>query len=368
MYIEIPKGLLLPTLSGVTRVVEKRSSVLPILTHILFSINKNKLMMMGSDSETTISSTLSLGQLDLDNAENAVAIPAHKLLEIVRNLNGELKINIEGTTAVIKSGKSNFRLKCLPAEDYPMSDIGSSSVSFVLEQQTMKKLLGQVSYAMATSDPRHYLNGACWDLKGNSLKVVSTDGHRLAFAETMLKDSYKPHQVILPRKAVLELNALLKDSESEIQVFITENSVKFILPDYEVITKLIDGKFPEFEGVIPQNIEYTAVVDKTLFKSALTQALILSHEKHKGVRLSLSEGKMIVSARNPESEEAVIEMEAEYDGEDIEMGFNTVYLQEALGAIETNAVVLKLRSPESSILITPTEDDTVKMVVMPMRI
>jgi DNA polymerase-3 subunit beta len=244
-------------------------------------------------------------------------------------------------------------------------------LTFKLSQQVFKSLLAHTSYAMAVSDPRYYLNGLCLDIQAEQLTVIATDGHRLALATTTLPITPENEhlQVILPRKAVLELQRILEETEDEIEIAIGDRAVKVIISEqYTLSSQLIDGKFPDYTGIVPHNPEYIVLVETSAIKSALAQVIILSHEKHRGARLAFSEGKMVVSSRNPEQEEATVECEVDYSGEEFEIGFNVNYLQDALTVINTKSAHLKFSSPESSVLITPADSEETKMVVMPMRI
>lgn len=371
MFFEIPRKELLNPLKKVVSVVEQRQA-LPILANILVRVKENTLQITGTDAEVEITCTVPLPATIGLEEDGETTLPARKLHDIVRNLSDKdpIQISITDNQAILKSGKSRFTLSCLPAEDFPQSPPVESMLTFRLSQQDFKNLLAQTSYAIANNDPRYYLNGLCLDVQTQQLAVVATDGHRLALATTALIDQEnKPQQVILPRKAVIELQHILENKEEDITIAVGENALKVIVSaQYTLSSKLIDGKFPDYAGVIPQHPEYIVSVDTNAFKTALTQVITLSHEKHRGTRLAFSAGKMIVSARNPEQETATVECEVEYNGEEFEIGFNVNYLIDALTVINTPTTLLKFSSPESSVLITPAENETTKMVVMPMRI
>jgi DNA polymerase-3 subunit beta len=379
VYFEIPRKDLLNPLKIVVSVVEQRQA-LPILANILVSVKDNALHLTGTDAEVEISCTVPLEPtIGLEN-DGETTLPARKLFDIIRSLPEKepIKISITDNKAILKSGKSRFTLSCLPAEDFPTSPTVESMLTFKLSQQAFKNLLAHTSYAMAVSDPRYYLNGLCLDIQAEQLTVVATDGHRLALATTTLNHQAdsppltpenEPLQVILPRKAVLELQRILEGTEDEIEIAIGDSAVKVIISEqYTLSSQLIDGKFPDYAGVVPHNPEYIVLVETNTIKTALTQVIILSHEKHRGTRLAFSEGKMVVSSRNPEQEEATVECEVDYSGEEFEIGFNVNYLQDALTVINTKSAHLKFSSPESSVLITPADSEETKMVVMPMRI
>ena len=371
MFFEIPRKDLLNPLKAVVSVVEQRQAS-SILANILVSVKDDALHLTGTDTEVEIACTVPLeATIGLEN-DGETTLPARKLFDIIKSLAEKepVQISVTEQKATLKSGNSRFTLSCLPAEDFPTSPPVDSMYTFKLPQQRFKHLLGQTGYAMAVSDPRYYLNGLCLDVSPSQLTVVATDGHRLALATTALTSQItEPLQVILPRKAVLELQRILEGDEKEIDIAIGDNALKVIVSDqYTLSSKLIDGKFPDYTSVIPQHPEYVARVETNALKTALAQVIILSHEKHRGARLSFSTGKLVVSARNPEQEEATVECELDYSGEEFEIGFNVNYLQDALTVINTKEAQLKFSSPESSVLITPADSEEAKMVVMPMRI
>lgn len=381
MYFEIPRRDLLHPLKSVVSVVEQRQ-VLPILANLLVSVKENTLHLTGTDAEVEIVCTVPLtATLNGDN-NGETTLPARKLFDIIRSLSEKdpIQISVTDNRAILKSGSSRFTLSCLPAEDFPISPALESMLTFKLPQRNFKKLLAQTSYAMAVNDPRYYLNGLCLTVSQTqqsdlTLSVVATDGHRLALATTVLTQTTStmatPFQVILPRKAVIELQRLLEGTEDEITVAMGNNAFKVsIANQYMLSSKLIEGKFPDYTTVIPDHPRYVVQVETRAFKAALAQVVILSHEKYRGTRLTFSTGKMVVSARNPEQEEATVECAVDYSAEDFEIGFNVSYLQDALNVIEAEAITLSFASSESSVLIQPVSEDheASKTVVMPMRI
>jgi DNA polymerase-3 subunit beta len=328
--------------------------------------------LTGADNEVEIISTLALpATISLDN-DGETTLPARKLFDIVRSLSDKdsVQLSVTDHKAVLKSGKSRFTLACLPAEDFPQSPLIETHWQLKLTQREFRRLLAQTGYAIAVNDPRHFLNGLCLDVQTERLVVVATDGHRLALANTPLADPVsEPLQVILPRKAVLELQRILDETESEITLTLSESACKVVVSEqYTLSSKLIDGRFPDYTSVIPHDPPYVVGVETSALKAALTQVAILSHEKHRGARLSFSAGQVTVSSRNPEQEEAAVECAVDYAGEAFEIGFNINYLLEALAAVHTDTVYLKFNNPESSVLITPFDTEETKMVVMPMRI
>lgn len=366
MKLEILKKELLEPLKIVVSATEQRST-LPILANILLRVNGNKLILIGSDDEIEISSIISL-ENNGSNANGDTTVNAKKLYSIVQNLNDDsLSISVTDDKATILAGKSKFSLSCLPVSDYPNSLEIIPIITVKLSQKKLKSLLSKTSHAMAISDPRYYLNGVCFDFIGNTLNVVATDGHRLAISSIDL-ETENTLQVIIPVKAVIELQKALGNSDDLTEISINENEFQAKITDALTIkTKLIDGKFPDYHGVIPDT-KISTTIESFAIKSALTQVRILSHERHKGCRLAFDSNKLVVSANNPDDEKAECELDIDYSGDQFEIGFNTTYLLDALHVIDTLSVSLNFRDENSSVVISPLDDKKTKMVVMPMRI
>lgn len=372
LYFEISRKELLNPLKTAVSVVEQRQT-LPILANVLVQVKDNTLSLMATDAEVEILCALPLEtSLNNDN-EGETTLPARKFFDIVRSLDDKLTIQIEAdeAKATIKAGKSRFTLSCLPAEDFPASPQIKDNCTFRLSQRTLKELIDQTSYAMAQNDVRYYLNGICLDLRrDNKLAIVATDGHRLALAEEEFElPSNEPIQVIIPNKAIKELMQMLDGGDNELTISIDDNHIKFVISDSLTLTsKLIDGKYPDYQQVVPVNANNIVIVNVANLKAALNQSAILSNEKIKGVRLAVKQGAMQVSARNPEQEEAEIDCEIEYEGEELEIGFNVKYLLDALSIITTPEVELRFIDSNSSCLILPRDISSVKSVIMPMRL
>jgi len=371
LHFQIPRKNLLNPLKMVASVLEQRHT-LPILANILIKVHNNKLHLTATDAEVEISYALPLeASLGTEN-DGETTVPGRKFFDIVRSLSDAENIQFiqEAERATIKSGHSRFKLSCLPAEDFPNSPQLEDTLIFKLPQRTLKELLRQTSFAIAQNDVRYYLMGLCFDLLPEKLAVVATDGHRLALAtEDFNLEEKEPLQVIVPRKAVLELTRMLDEADEEVEIMIDKTHIKFTISEQlSLSSKLIDGKFPDYYSVLPSNPEQVALADVTKLKTALTQASILSSDKYKGVKLVLSENLIKVSARNPEQEEAEVECEVDYNGESLEMGFNVAYLQDALNSITTAEVALCFTDNNSSCLIKPKDIDNVNHVVMPMRL
>ena len=366
MKFIIKREDLLPALQVVNGVVERRQT-LPILSNVLLNVKENSLTLAGTDMEVELQTKIELS-LDTDGE---TTLPARKLLDICRALpeDAEITISVKGDKALVTSGKSRFTLSTLPAQEYPLIEDLEATVSFEVEQHIFKSLLDKTAFAMAQQDVRYYLNGLLLEIDGSTLRAVATDGHRLALCDTELKlDVDETVQVIVPRKGVSELIRLFHDSNDSARVEISNNHIRISWAELCFTSKLIDGKFPEYSRVIPEEGKDPIKADRELLKQSLTRASILSNEKYRGVRILLESNRLRALAHNPEQEEAEEELEVDYAGPEMEIGFNVSYLLDALGIIKTDDVILTVSDPNSSCLILPNDEGQSKYVVMPMRL
>lgn len=366
MKFFIKREELLPALQIVNGVVERRQT-LPILSNLLLNAKNNLLTLAGTDMEVELVTKLKR----TIEVEGETTLPARKLLDICRALpeEAEISLSIKGDKAQLTSGKSRFTLSTLPAQEYPLVDEVDTIMEFEVEQKTFKFLLDKTSFAMAQQDVRYYLNGLLLEIDGKTLRAVATDGHRLALCDTELQTVAKEKiQVIVPRKGVLELIRLLQDNQDSIKVQISANHLRISWDDLRFTSKLIDGKFPDYTRVIPEEGQDPIKANRDLLRQGLTRASILSNEKYRGVRILLENNKLRALAHNPEQEEAEEELEVEYQGKDMEIGFNVSYLLDALGIIKSDNVILSVSDPNSSCLILPEKEPQCKYVVMPMRL
>jgi len=270
---------------------------------------------------------------------------------------------------LLKSGKSRFTLQTLPAEDFPLVQESTSfGPVFSIPQKTLKTLLQQISFAMAVHDIRYYLNGILFVAEGKQLSLVATDGHRLAFTSAILETEVPKQEVILPRKTVLELLRLLSDKEGDIQMQFASNQARFMFDGKEFVTKLVEGKFPDYNRVIPKSHKNTITLGRAALLTTLQRTAILTSDKFKGVRINLEPGLLRVASSNAEQEEAVDEIEIDYAGDNIEIGFNVTYLIDVLTNMTDDMVRMDLADSNSSVLVTIPENAFFKYVVMPMRI
>jgi len=366
LLIQSERNALLASLSAVVGVVERRHT-LPILSNLLLEKKAGTLTLLATDLELQVST-----QLDAQAGEDfAITIAARKLFDIVRALPdvAKVKLDTKDSQVVVSAGKSRFTLQTLPAADFPRVETGAGLGEAIrLPQKTLKRLLQLVQFAMASQDIRYYLNGMLLVLEGKQLRVVATDGHRLSYAETQLDTEAEAREVIIPRKTVVELSKLLSDVDEPVELRIGANQVTITLPGTELVTKVVDGKFPDYQRVIPVNQPRHLKANRQNVMQALQRAAILSNEKFRGVRLVMSENTLGIVCNNNEQEEAADEIEVSYNGDPLDVGFNVTYLLDGLGAVNTDEITLSLGDANSSMLLTSEGEPGFKYVVMPMRI
>jgi DNA polymerase III subunit beta len=357
----------LAALQSVAGIVERRHT-LPVLANVLIRKSAGQVQLTTSDLEIQIRTNAALGG---DDGTFATTVGARKMIDILRTLPADQVVSLDtsGAKLILKGGKSKFTLQTLPAEDFPLvQESPSFGPAFSVPQKTLKSLLSQVSFAMAVHDIRYYLNGILFVAEGKKLSLVATDGHRLAFASADLDVEVPKQEVILPRKTVLELQRLLSDKDGAIELRFAPNQAKFSFEGMEFVTKLVEGKFPDYNRVIPRNHRNIVVLGRTALLSALQRAAIMTTEKFKGVRLNVEPGVLRVAANNADQEEAVDELDIEYEGDAIEIGFNVTYLIDALTNMGQDMVRVELSDGNSSALVTIPDNEQFKYVVMPMRI
>lgn len=357
----------LAALQSVAGIVERRHT-LPILANVLLHKTGPSVQLTTSDLEIQIRTTAELGG---DEGNFATTLGARKMIDILRTMPADQTVSLENNAGklILKGGKSRFTLQSLPAEDFPLvQESASFGPVFSVPQKTLKNLLGQVSFAMAVHDIRYYLNGILFVAEGKQLSLVATDGHRLAFASAQLEMDVPKQEVILPRKTVLELQRLLSDKEGAIEMQFAANQARFTFDGMEFVTKLVEGKFPDYNRVIPRNHSNIVMVGRAPLLASLQRTAIMTSEKFKGVRLNLEAGTLRVASSNAEQEEAVDELDIDYTGEAIEIGFNVTYLIDALQNMSQEMVRIELQDGNSSALMTNPDDSAFKYVVMPMRI
>ena len=357
----------LSVLQSVAGIVERRHT-LPVLANVLIRKTGDSVQLTTSDLEIQIRTTAELGG---DNGNFTSTVGARKLIDILRTMPADQTVSLESTQnkLVLKGGKSRFTLQTLPAEDFPLvQEAPSFGPTFSVPQKTLKDLMSQVSFAMAVHDIRYYLNGILFVAEGKQLSLVATDGHRLAYASATLDVEVPRQEVILPRKTVLELQRLLSDAEGAIEMRFASNQAKFSFDGMEFVTKLVEGKFPDYNRVIPKNHRNHITLGRAPLLACLQRTAILTSEKFKGVRFTLTPGSLKVQTTNAEQEEAVEELDVDYAGDPLDIGFNVTYLLDVLGNLKTELVRAEFGDANSSALISVPGDDGFKYVVMPMRI
>lgn len=368
MFIEkINKDVLLKPLQIVVGIVERKQP-LPILSNVLIEKNATGIRFVATDLEIQI--TTEIINAEFAGKDESITVAAKKLQEILRVLpdNSNVTLDIQDSRLLVKVLKSKFTLQTLPSQDFPkVSEQLTNSTTIEIEQKLLKKLLGSVQYAMAQQDIRYYLNGVLLVIDGNLIKLIATDGHRLAYTSAKLSKENTKREVILSRKTVNELSKLLSDSDEKIQLEIAEKQVKISFSDITLTTKVIDGKFPDYDRVIP-NYTNHLTLDRQTILHALQRAAILSNEKFRGVRFVMTEKNMRIISSNSEQEEAQEDIENEYHGPALDIGFNVNYLLDGLSNTNTQEIIFSFGDSNSSILITVPGDEDFKYVVMPMRI
>jgi DNA polymerase-3 subunit beta len=361
-----PRDQILIPLQAVCGIVEKRHT-LPILSNVLIEKQGSKLTLLATDIEIQITTTAQAA----GEEKTALTVAARKLQDILRSLPeaAEVSLTLDDKRLQIKAGKSRFNLQTLPAEDFPrMSIAEGKTTKIIITQKQFKHLLALVQYSMAQQDIRYYLNGLLMMVDGAEVRVVATDGHRLAFASEALSESLPRSEVIVPRKTVLELSRQLADNDELLEIILTPTQVQFRFGDIELISKLIDGKFPDYERVIPQQHVKVINLKREQLLQSLLRAAILTNEKFRGVRLMLDKGSLKIMSTNAEQEEAQEEIEVDYADDSIDIGFNVTYLLDVLNNVATETIQCWLADASSSALFTLPDNKCFKYVVMPMRI
>ncbi len=367
VLIKTHRDTLLAPLQSVSGIVERRHT-LPILSNVLLEKHGDRLTLLATDIEIQITTSTVVAASEGDGA---VTVGARKLQEILRSLpeTTEVSLVLEDKRLQVRAGKSKFSLQTLPADDFPRMTINEGETKeFQLTQKAFRQLLGKTQYSMAAQDVRYYLNGLMLLVDGKELRAVATDGHRLAYASVEIEADLPRQELILPRKTVLELNRLLSDNEEPLKITLAANQIRFAFGSVVLVSKLIDGKFPDYERVVPATLRNHMTVDRQALMQAMTRAAILTNEKFRGVRVVLGENSLKLIAANAEQEEAQDEIEVKYDGEAIDVGFNVGYLLDVLNNVHAEEVQWSFNDANSSALISLPGNDRFKYVVMPMRI
>ncbi len=367
MQFSIARDALLKPLQLVTGVVERRHTM-PVLANVLLVLDDDHLSITGTDLEVEI-----VGRVKVESIAEVgeVTVPAKKLLDICKNLpdGSSIELVLEDGKVNVYCGKSRFNLTTLPASEFPSVESGVDDLVFNTQQKEIKRLIERTSFAMAQQDVRYYLNGMLWELRSGSLRSVATDGHRLAMCTRAVNVDYEgTKQAILPRKGVIELSRLLTQPEGSVQIVLGASHIRAHTADFTFTSKLVDGKFPDYERVLPRNGDKIVRGEREALRQAFTRTAILANEKYRGVRFVLTEGLLTVTANNPEQEEAEEQVSVDYMGDDLEVGFNVSYLQDVSNVIDSAQLKMTLSDTNSSVLIEDPENTDSVYVVMPMRL
>ena len=365
--IKAKRDELLAPLAAVSGIIERRHT-LPILSNVLIDGSADALSFLATDIEIQIIAHSGLGSA---REARALTVGARKLLDILRALpeDAEISLQPQDKRLVVRAGRSRFSLQTLPAEDFPRLAKATGEVArFAMPQKALRRLLGLVQYAMAQQDIRYYLNGLLMVVEGGELKLVATDGHRLAFASLTLDASVPRQEAIVPRKTVVEMAKLLAESDDEVKIELSATQAAFSFGAIELVSKLIDGKFPDYTRVIPTQHKNRMQVEREALRQALQRAAILSNEKFRGVRWVLTDGSLKIVSSNADQEEAQEELEVRYAGEALDIGFNVNYLLDVLNNVPGNELECAFGDSSSSALISYGSEKGFKYVVMPMRI
>lgn len=366
MKFSIQREKLLQPITQVVGVVERRQT-LPVLANFLVSARNGKLAVTGTDMEVEL-----ITGVDADiQDEGETTVPARKLVDIVRMLPDGVNITtvLEGDKLTVSSGQGRYTLATLPATEFPATDQVETLESFKIQEDILKNLLDKTAFAMANQDVRYYLNGLLFDFHDGTLSTVATDGHRLAICD--LNDEIgiaEERQLIVPRKGVIELSRMLSDSKEMVELALGKNHVRLVKGSTVFTSKLIDGRFPEYKAVIPTGTDRHIKIDREAFMRALQRAAILSNEKYRGVRLEAGGSSVKIIAHNPQHEEAIEQLDADLNFDQMAIGFNVTYLLDALTAIDAKTVLMELKDANSSCLISAESGGNDRHVIMPLKL
>lgn len=370
MKFTVSRDALVSALQLVAGVVERRSTM-PVLSNVLLKVEGQQLTLVGTDLEVELVGRVKLIEPAI---EGAVTVPGKKFVDIAKSLPDDAMISMvkEGDRMVLRSDRSRFNLATLPAEEFPASQDMESDLrgAVTLVQKDLRQVMDATAFSMAVSDVRYYLNGMLFEVHNDRLRTVATDGHRLSTADVIARsDVEEPIQVIVPRKGVMELARLIAPSEQDVTVHITQNHIRVDSGDFTFTSKLVDGRFPDYQRVIPQGGDNNEMVaDRQTLRAVLTRASILSNEKFRSVRFVIEDNNLQILANNPEQEEAEENMAVDYQNAPMDVAYNVGYIQDVLGAVEGEQVVFTLDANASTIIRDFDAPERATYVVMPMRL
>ena len=365
--VKTSRDALLRPLQIVSGIVERRHT-LPILANILIRKDGEQVSFLSTDIEVQITT---LAQVGSGNEVTATTVAARKLLDILRALpdSGDVSLTLVNKRMTVQCGKSRFALQTLAAEEFPtVAQAEQYNAKVTLPQKTLKHLFNMVHFSMAQQDIRYYLNGLLLVVDGKNVIAVATDGHRLAFCQVATEQEFPRQEVIIPRKTILELQRLLDENDDPVSIEIANNQVKLTFADIELMSKLVEGKFPDYTRVVPKGYKNNFTIGRDALLRSLQRAAIMTSDKFKGVRCIVTPGSMKISSTNADQEEAVEEIEIDYGGDSVDIGFNVTYLLDVLNNLKCDNINIALGDANSSALITVPDNTDFKYVVMPMRI
>ena len=366
MKLSAPRETFLDPLQAVIGVVERRQTM-PILANVLINARGDKVSVTATDLEVEMVASTALAA----EKDGEITVPGRKLLDICKALKegSEIHLSATGDKTTIRSGRSRFTLATLPAADFPVVESIKSDCQFSIAQSRFKELIERTQFCMAQQDVRYYLNGLMLEIANGLVRAVATDGHRLALCDMPVDVRLtQPRQVIVPRKGIQELQRLLDDSDEPVQVEIGSNHIGITAADLRFTSKLVDGRFPDYDRVVPKGGDKLVSADRELFRQALSRTSILSNEKYRGIRLNLEKNIIKIQAHNPEQEEADEEIEVDYNGGRLEIGFNVTYLLDVLSSVRSENIEITLSDSNSSCLLREPGTEQYRYVVMPMRL
>lgn len=369
MNFEIKREDLLKPLQMVVGVAERRQ-IKPILANLLLEVNEDHLAITATDMEIELIAKMKFDSLNMPKQQGRITVLAKKFYDICRSLPAEsvLVISLEGEKLLVKAGRSRFSLATLPADDFPKAQTMPGSIEFSLSGKLMYDLIHYPQFSMAEQDARYYLNGILFKLNNDTIITVGADGHRLTKFSLDCPSLPYQHQIIIPRKTVLELNRLLNGmSEDMLSIELSNHHLQVTGPEFIFTSRLIDGVFPDFERIIPKNSDKEIIIDRDILKNSLQRMAILCHDKAIAVRLQLRENTMSISTHNPEYEEALEEIDIDYTAEELDISFNITYLLSMLSHVPAGNVKLMLTNANNSMIMAPQDLSEFVYVVMPLQ-
>ena len=367
MQFDISREALIKPLQLVTGVVERRQT-LPVLSNVLLVLDNGALSLTGTDLEVEL-----VGRVQVEGKAEPgeITVPARKFMDICKSLpdDASIKLELEDNKITLRSGRSRFSLATLPATEFPSIEETTGNQEFSISQTLLKEMLESTSFAMAQQDVRYYLNGMLFEINPDYLRVVATDGHRLSMHTEKMKLGVDHQvQVIVPRKGIMELTRLLAEGDEDVSVSVGASHIRVSTANFTFTSKLVDGKFPDYDRVLPKGGDKTIIASRQALRQSLSRTAILSNEKFRGVRLMLSNDELKILANNPEQEEAEEVVSVEYQGDSLEIGFNVSYLIDVLTVLDSDSVQIIVSDPNSSALMQAAEGSHALYVVMPMRL